>query len=115
MEFTEEDTGPCRVAFHCRTGKMPEGLGNGCPLGANTDYLVLHDKWGSLMKENTALLKSTHIEEATRNPKEKYWRCLTRGICTSFFLLPLPKGFLNISQYFSIAAGPKLPGSIQQR
>lgn len=86
VEFTEEDTGPCGIAFHCHSGKMPEGLGNGCPLGANTDSLVLHDKWGSFIKENTALLKSTHIEEATRKPKERYWKCLARGIWASFCL-----------------------------
>lgn len=37
--------------------------------GANTDHLVHRGKWGSFMEENTVLLKSTHIEEATRKPK----------------------------------------------
>lgn len=65
MEFTG-DTGPCGVAFTAMLGKCQE---NGWPLGANTNHLVHHDKLGSFMKKNTALLKSTHIKEATRKPK----------------------------------------------
>lgn len=74
-------------------GKMPEGWENGCPLGANTDYLVYRDKQDSFMKENTALLKSTHIEEATRKPKcmEETWQ--EGSVLPSGSLL---KSFLNV-------------------
>lgn len=70
VEFTEGDTGPYGVAFTAMLGKCQRTRRmNGWPLGANTDHLVDHDKLGSFMKKNTALLKSTHIKEATRKPK----------------------------------------------